>query len=441
MLCLWWHWQGSKLRLHSLPGKWLAADPEALVVTLSTFIRFILGIALLNGIFYQAVHAANSSTTPSFQQWLAEFYPTAAQAGISRQLYTSAFQGINQPDGTVLQKAAYQPEFTQAFWEYLDGRVNARSIGTGQAMARQYQPLLTQLQKEFGIDANVLLAIWSMESNYGEVLKRRERLHYVPLALATLAYADQKRRKFARTQLVAALQILQSGNISQAQMLGSWAGAMGHTQFIPTSYLAYAVDIDGNGRKDIWNSIPDALGTAANLLRKNGWQNGQRWGERVHIPANLVHLQGETKSMSQWAKLGCTAVDGSSLASRHGNAVLKMMSGPSGPAYLLSKNFFVIKRYNNADSYAMAVLLLADQIGGKTPPFSWPKPPGSLGFSEKIRLQTLLKERGYYQGEADGYLGEASRAAIRAFQHKSAMSVDGVPTQQLLRRLEQEKGR
>ena len=410
-------------------------------MTVPFFSRILLALVLLHGsIFCQTVEAKGPAAS-SFQQWLSDFYPTAAKAGISKQLYDAAFQDVHSPDPTVLEKAAYQPEFTQAFWEYLDGRVNARTISTGRTMARLHQPLLSQLERQFHVDPNVLLAIWSMESNYGEVLKHRERLYYVPLALATLAYGDAKRRKFARSQLVAALQILKSGHVSRDQMLGSWAGAMGHTQFIPTSYLAYAVDIDGNGRKDIWNSIPDALATAANLLGKNGWQEGREWGERVRLPAGLTGLEGESKAISQWANLGLTTPHGKPLAKRPGNAVLKMPSGAGGPAFLLNKNFFVIKRYNNADSYAMAVLLLADQIGGTKPPFAWPRPPGSLDFADKVKLQNLLREKGYYQGEADGNLGKESRAAIRSFQRKLAISEDGIPTQQLLRRLAEDKGR
>ncbi len=230
-------------------------------------LKILQGIALASALFAVPTHA---SADEGFKKWIREFFPQAARAGITRQTYMAAFDGVNEPDPEVLRKAKYQPEFRSTIWDYLDSRVNPYTVQTGQEVAARHSNMLAAIEKHFGVSRWVLLAIWSMETNYGAVLDREDRLHYVPRALATLAYADSKRAKFARSQLVAALKILQAGDISRDQLTGSWAGAMGHTQFIPTSYHLYAIDADGNGKRDIWNSIPDALATAANLLNHHG---------------------------------------------------------------------------------------------------------------------------------------------------------------------------
>jgi len=247
---------------------------------------------------------AEAAAETEFVQWIAGLYPEAHQEGISRATWDVAFSGVTEPDAEVLEKARYQPEFTTEIWDYLDARVNPLSIGKGERMAQNYRRTLADVEKKFGVKKTVLLAIWSMESNYGAILERPARLHYVPRALATLAYADPKRQKFARRQLFAALKILQAGDIKKEQLTGSWAGAMGHTQFIPTSYLTYGVDMDGNGRRDIWNSIPDALATAANLLHENGWRTGKTWGYEVVLPPQGERFKEESKTLAEWRKLG-----------------------------------------------------------------------------------------------------------------------------------------
>lgn len=379
---------------------------------------------------------ASVNASEAFENWVENFYPQAAKEGISRQTWDKAFKDVAEPDPVVLKKAAYQPEFKSKIWDYLDARVNSLSAEKGQKMDRFYSRTLESVAEKFAVRRSVLLAIWSMESNYGDILKKTDRLHYVPRALATLGFADPKRGKFARIQLVAALKILQAGDVKREQFMGSWAGAMGHTQFIPTSYLAYGVDMDGNGRRDIWNSIPDALATAANLLHKNGWRTGKTWGYEVVVPADKVGYEGETKLLSEWQKMGITRPDGKPFAWPADKAVLKFFAGKSGPAFLVMKNFYVIKRYNNSDSYALAVGMLADKIagyGGVTQ--SWPRPSGSLLVDDKIELQRLLLEKGYYTGTIDGNLGKGSRAAIRSYQRATGKAVDGKPTLELLQQL------
>jgi membrane-bound lytic murein transglycosylase B len=383
-----------------------------------------------------ATNPIDARADTGFKSWVADFYGTAAKSGISRSTYQKAFAGIDSPDKRVLEKAAYQPEFKSQIWDYLDSRVNPYTVRIGQEMLAKHGRTLASLENHFGVDKHVLLAIWSMESNYGAVLEKQDRLHHVPQALATLAWGDPKRAKFARTQLISALKILQSGEITPSHLTGSWAGAMGHTQFIPSSYLLYKFDADGNGSADIWDSIPDALATAANLLSKNGWQAGKTWGYEAAMPRGAARYDGQTKTLAQWAALGFSRPNGKPFPRPGDRAELKLMAGANGPAFLMMKNFFVTKRYNNADSYALGVGLLADQIAG----FGgmqqrWPRPDGTLDMVEKFELQTKLKQLGYYEGEIDGNFGSGSKAAVQAIQQRLGMPADGEPSHNLLRAL------
>ena len=377
--------------------------------------------------------AERGAGNTNFSQWIDGFYSEAHKEGISRATWETAFSGVTEVDERVLEKANFQPEFTTEIWDYLDGRVNPLSIEKGLNMGRHHAGTLSDIEHKFGVEQAVLLAIWSMESNYGAIFEKPERLHYVPLALATLAYGDPKRQKFARTQLIAALKILQAGDINKEQLTGSWAGAMGHTQFIPTSYLAYGFDMDGNGRRDIWNSIPDALATAANLLHKNGWQTGKTWGYEVILPSTGEQFRDQTKTLSEWQKVGFKRPDGKAFLRPDDKAVLKILAGTKGPAFLMTRNFFVLKSYNSSDSYALAVGLLADRLAGWSGLVqSWPRPPGSLSIEDKIELQKRLQQHGYYSGEIDGHLGDGTKEAIRRFQVQAGLVEDGVPSQDLL---------
>ncbi|MER9295517.1 lytic murein transglycosylase [Mesorhizobium sp. M0621] len=371
-----------------------------------------------------------------FRQWVAGFRATAVQSGVSGALYDQAFRDIRDIDPVVLEKARTQPEFTAPAWDYFDNRVHDQSVAVGQQMARKWKPWLDRIESRFGVDRYILLAIWSMESNYGEILKRDDIMRNVVRSLATLAYADPKRAKFARTQLIAALKILQTGDIDESHLSGSWAGAMGHTQFIPTSYLHYAVDMDGNGKRDIWNSIPDALATAANLLKKNGWQAGKTWGYEVALPAGK--LPGGSKTLSQWQALGVVRANGKPFKNGSDKATLKVPDGRSGPAFLMIKNFSVIKAYNNADKYALAVGLLADEIAGSSGLVQdWKRPFTKLTFEERQELQKRLSQHGLYDGKFDGKIGDGSKSAIMAFQASAGLAQDGYPSMEVLKWLRQ----
>ena len=394
-------------------------------------------VLVLLYLFLMQSTAGNTSAVAAdigFKQWLHDFYPEVAKEGISRATWDAAFTGVIEPDPLVLEKANFQPEFTTEIWDYLDSRVHPLAIEKGRKMAKVNAQTLAAVEQKFAVEQSVLLAIWSMESNYGAVLEQPERLFYVPSALATLAYGDAKRRKFARTQLVAALKILQTGEIGRAHLMGSWAGAMGHTQFIPTSYLAYGVDMDGNGRRDIWESIPDALATAANLLKANGWRKGNPWGYEVVLPAGGEKLREESKTLAEWTRLGFKKPGGGSFSQSEEKALLKVPAGAAGPAFLMLNNFLVIKRYNNSDSYALAVSLLADRLAGTGGVLvkAWPRPSGSLSAEEKLELQQRLQTRGLYIGDVDGQLGPATEKAIKSFQVQAGLDPDGMPSQKLL---------
>ncbi|WP_246226144.1 lytic murein transglycosylase [Chelativorans xinjiangense] len=384
---------------------------------------------------FVAFTAGPALADAGFQRWIAEFRNVALQNGISGATYDRAFSGVTAPDPEVLEKARYQPEFRSEAWEYFDNRLQERTIRTGRQLARQWKPWLDRIESQFGVSQHILLAIWSIESNYGEVLKNDSVMRSLPRSLATLAYADSRRAKFARSQLIAALKIVERGDISANQLTSSWAGAMGHTQFIPTSYQAYAVDMDGDGRRDIWNSVPDALATAANLLRQNGWRSGETWGYEVVLPGGRKFPAG-TMSLSRWAGIGVVRANGKPFPRPSDNAELKVPDGRAGPAFLATKNFFVIKRYNNSDKYALAVGLLADQIAGYSGLVQdWNRPFERLSDRETEELQKRLGALGYYEGPIDGKIGSGSRSAIKAFQERMGLAQDGHPSKEVLKRL------
>ncbi|MEP9399425.1 lytic murein transglycosylase [Mesorhizobium sp. KR2-14] len=395
------------------------------------------GVAAAAGLSLALLFSASTTAfaDAGFQRWIAGFRSTALQNGISATTFDRAFRNVRDVDPEVLEKARFQPEFTAPVWDYFDNRVHEEAVANGRAMARQWKPWLDRIEARFGVDRHILLAIWSMESNYGEILKNDKVMRNVVRSLATLAYGDQRRAKFAQTQLIAALKILQSGDIDESHLMGSWAGAMGHTQFIPTSYQRYAVDIDGNGKRDIWYSVPDALATAANLLAKNGWQTGRTWGYEVKLPEGRKFPNGSL-SVAKWQSLGITRARGKPFRDGNEMAELKVLDGRSGPAFLMTKNFSVLKRYNNADKYALAVGLLADEIAGYGGLVrDWNRPFTKLSFQEKQELQQRLSTFGYYEGKFDGKIGEGSRAAIRAFQAQAGLEQDGHPSMEVLLRL------
>lgn len=333
-----------------------------------------------------------------YDAWVASFRGRAAAQGISEATYNSAFRSAGFLPG-VITRDRDQPESTRTLEDYLSIAASDERVTKGRQAYARHRALLGALENRYGVDATIITAIWGLESSYGE---RRGDIPVIS-ALSTLAY-DGRRGKFFEQQLIAALRILQSGDITPERMTGSWAGAMGHTQFIPTSYLAHAVDFNGDGRRDIWSEDPtDALASTAAYLVRSGWTRGVRWGGEV----------------------GSNAPAGSIIQPQ-----------PGGPQFAVTGNFRAIKRYNNSDLYAIGVGHLADRIGGGGPlRGSFPPDANGMTKADRIRLQQRLTARGFDTGGADGVIGAKSRDAISAYQASIGAEPTGTPSQALLRNL------
>jgi len=398
--------------------------------------RFLAQTLALAGLLVLTVLPVRADV--QFDQWVRDFWPAAREAGVSSATYRSAFNGV-KPDPEILRKASNQAEFVTPIWDYLASAVSNHRIENGREKLAEWKTWLDRIEAKYGVSRYVVVAIWGMESSYGAVLDNPKVVKDVIRSLATLAYAGGKRSKFGKTQLVAALMILQRGDVSPRHMTGSWAGAMGHTQFIPTTYNAYAVDMDGDGRRNIWTSIPDALGSTAAYLNKSGWVSGKTWGYEVVLPRgfNFAHADGAKKrSLGEWHGLGVRRTQGRAFPRPDDEAYLLMPAGARGPAFLMLKNFRAIKRYNNADAYALAVGHLADRLsGGDSFVSNWPKEDRPLTRSEVRELQALLNRLGYGTGGIDGKIGSQTRSAIRGFQQRQGLPPDGYASSSLLEKL------
>ena len=370
--------------------------------------------------------------TQTFEQWQAAFRRDALAAGISPSLFDRAFAGVS-PDMSVIRADRSQPEFSRPVWEYLDGALSPLRVRNGQALLIKYADILQSIEQRYGVDRQALVSVWGMESNFGQFQGNNSVIR----SLATLAY-EGRRPAFAQAQLLAALQIIQHGDIQADQMKGSWAGAMGQTQFIPTTYNTHAVDFDGDGRRDIWNSPADALASTAHYLQSSGWQRGQPWGFEVQLPSGFNYTLADgslRKTVAEWRQLGVILPNGGQApaGSDQLSAALLLPAGYRGPAFLILDNFRAILKYNNSSSYALAVSLLGDRFSGwGFIAGSWPKEDLPLSRSERMELQNLLNSRGHDAGNADGIIGANTRKAIRSAQQSFGWPADGYPTHKLL---------
>lgn len=368
-----------------------------------------------------------------FAQWIAAFRASARAAGIDDATLAAAFDDV-QYLPAVVERDRAQPEFVRPVWDYLDAAVSARRVAQGRARLAEVQTQADATSARYGVPATILVAIWGVESNYGSRIGDISTID----ALATLAF-DGRREAWARAELLAALRILQRGDIDRARMIGSWAGAMGQTQLLPSSYLAYAVDAEGNGRRDIWGSIPDVLASTANLLAHAGWRAGEPWGTEVQLPAgfDLARADASIRQPStQWATEGVRAIDGQPLPPL-ADAALFLPAGARGPAFLVGTNFRALMRYNASASYALAVGLLAQRIaGGAGVVAAWPREQMPLSRGQIEALQSALNAQGCDAGAADGLLGPKTRAALRCWQRSIGLPADGWPTLELLERLQ-----
>lgn len=378
--------------------------------------------------------ASTAFADAKFESFIQSLWPKAKASGISRDVFDRAFAGITEPDPTVLKLANEQPEFTSTTSQYLGKAVTQIRIDAGQSMKSSEADLLSAIEKRYKVDRAVLLAIWGMESNFG---KDKGQMS-VMRSLATLLYSG-RRKDYARNQYIAALKILQSGIVSPQNFTGSWAGAMGHTQFVPTSYLSFAVDWTGDGKRDIWNSSQDALASTANYLAKAGWKNDRPWGWEVQLPAKFDRAligRSNWRPVAEWVKLGLKPARGGNFGAPKADAFVMVPQGVQGPAFLVTRNFMAIMDYNQSHSYALAVGHLADRIKGGQPFVgSWPNVDYDLTFNQRVEIQTLLYRRGFDPGGTDGRFGARTYEAILGFQHKTGLKLDGTPTVALLERL------
>ena len=372
-----------------------------------------------------------------FDAFLHDFKTDALRAGIMESTYDRAVLGIKL-NPRVEELNEKQPEFVRPIWEYLAGIVSEARIAKGKGLITANASMFERLQETYGVPSEVLTAIWGIETAYGQ----NEGTYNLFEALATLAF-DGPRMDYGRRQFIAALRIAEIEGRDPVTMKASWAGAFGHTQFIPTTFLESAVDGDGDGKRDVWDSPADALASAANYLRKSGWVPGQSWGEEVRLPDGFSYEFAETgmrRPIDEWASLGVHKISGQPLDASTDQAAIFLPAGYRGPAFLIRSNFDVILKYNAATSYALAIGLLSDRMKGLSGiQASWPVDELPLDHSSSTALQEGLTALGFDTGGSDGLIGRQSRAAIRAYQKARGLPADGFATPELLTRILNER--
>ncbi|HXW19501.1 MAG TPA: lytic murein transglycosylase [Roseiarcus sp.] len=379
-----------------------------------------------------AAFAMAEPARADFSSCLVSIRADAERQGVSGGAVDAAFAGL-QPDMKILDLQNNQPEFKTPIWDYLAGLVDDERIADGKARLNQYARVFETAEQRFGVSRYVIAAVWGVESDYGRTMGKRPLVQ----SLATLACFGERANYF-RGELIATLKILAHGDIPPDRLVGSWAGAFGQTQFMPSTFLRLAVDLDGGGKRDIVDSVPDALGSTANYLHHAGWRYGMTWGFEVKLPSGYAGPSGRKQKapMSTWAARGLTRVNGQSLG--EGEAGLLLPAGPQGPAFLVTSNFDAIFAYNAAESYALAIAHLADRLEGAGPfATPWPTDDPGLSRAERKELQALLAKRGYDVGEPDGSIGAKTQDAIADFQRKLGRPADGRASTKVLAALRQ----
>ena len=380
--------------------------------------------------------AEDKAADAKFANFVATFRATALAQGIRPETYDRSMAGI-QRNPRVEEANLQQPEFVKPIWDYLDTAVSDKRVLTGQEWLAGGGAMLEKIENRFGVRREYLLAIWGVESNYGEAMGHFNMFE----ALATLAY-DGPRADYGRKELIAALEMEERENLDPKAMTSSWAGAFGQTQFVPSSFLANAVDEDGNGKIDLWHSPADSLASTARLLQMAGWMEDSNWGFEVTVPPDFDYGQADidtAKTLADWKKLGVKKANGEALPANDHSASIILPAGARGPAFVVFDNFKTILKYNNAQSYALAVCLLADRMkGAGLLVAQWPRGQPVMTRDERIAFQNDLKKLGYDPGDIDGVLGHKVRASVRAYQKAHGMPADGYATQDLLLRMERE---
>lgn len=371
--------------------------------------------------------------------FLDSIWRDALIAGVKRTTFERALPPTLSPDPDVLALSASQPEFDRTVGDYMSAIVSTERVAAGRAMLDQNGPLLEAIERRYGVDRHILLAIWGIETNFGQSKGDRS----VVRSLATLASADQRRSAFWRSELMSALQIIDQDRVALDRLVGSWAGAMGHTQFMPSTYLKHAVDFDGDGVRDVWSSVADALASSARYLQASGWVQGRAWGKEVVLPQDFdftLATPAAARSLAAWRVLGVRAQAGALPADEGTNWQIVVPAGAGGPAFLVSQNFDALLNYNHAYSYALAVGVLADRIAGMSGvQAAWPATDLPMSRDQRIELQEILVSLGYDTGGIDGILGTKTREAIRSFQRTKGLPTDGHPSIGLLNRIRSER--
>ncbi len=374
-----------------------------------------------------------ASAVPAFNDWLLAFRADAAAQGISAATLDSAFAGA-QPTERVIELDRRQPEFLQTFADYLGRRLTPRQVERGQAMLVEHAALLDAVEARYGVPRSVLVAFWGLETNYGATQGSLN----IPVSLATLAW-EGRRSAFFRSQLLDALRIIDAGHVAAVDMNGSWAGAMGHMQFMPSTFRAYALDGDGDGRIDLWGSLPDALDSAANYLKRAGWRAGEPVAMEVRLPQDFDWRQARVAHrlpLADWIAAGVQPADGCAWPTVSGAAAIVLPQGWQGPAYMVFDNFDVVMQWNRSVNYALAVAQLAHQLAGGAAVTAPPGEAGALSTAQVQSLQQFLNEIGYDAGTADGLPGPRTQSAIRRFQAAHRLPADGYPAPSVYARIE-----
>jgi len=377
----------------------------------------------------QAIRAAAAN----FRNCLAGLWPLAERRGVSRALFEANVAGLT-PDLRIMDLLDAQPEFTKSFWDYLDILVNEDRIQNGRAILAQHRATFDAVEKAYGVDRHFIAAIWGVESNYGTQIGERSVIR----STATLACIG-RRQDYFREEFLSALEILARGDVKADHLKGSWAGAFGPTQFMPTSFKRYAVDFDGDGRRDVVDSVPDVIASTANNLKKDGWVTGQTWGYEVVVPKGFNFMladRSRVMSVQEWERVGIRRAGGKAFPRADDRAYLLVPAGAQGPGFLMLQNFRVIMKYNPAEAYALAIGHLADRLRGGEPLVqAWPRQERVLTRAERYELQQHLSARGYDVGEPDGRLGGKTRNALRQFQWSVGHVPDGFASAAILERL------
>jgi lytic murein transglycosylase len=377
---------------------------------------------------------AAAQADASFARCLAGLQGAAQAAGVTAATWREHTAAL-APDRSVLERLDFQPEFRTPIWDYMAALVDAERVADGVERLAAHRDTLAAVERRFGVDAATVVAVWGVESDYGRSFGRYPLVQ----ALATLS-CEGRRQDYFRGELFATLRIVQGGHVEPAQLVGSWAGAFGHTQFMPSTYERLAIDFDGDGRRDLVASVPDALASTAHFLQKAGWRAGEPWGFEVRLPAGF-DTRGEgrrtKRPLSEWAARGLRRADGSPLGgtglAMSSPAGLLAPAGAAGPAFLVLRNFDALYSYNAAESYGLAIAHLSDRLrGGGAFVVAWPTDDPGLSRAERRELQALLIARGHDIGAVDGMLGERSRAAIRAEQQRLGREANGRAGQRLL---------